>query len=290
MARIDIVKSTGEIESYDERKLRKSLQRAGASADVVKRILAQVRERLTPGMSTRKIYGLAFRLLRTEARPLAGRYGLRRAVTSLGPGGFSFEKFVAAILTADGYETTTNMMLAGRCVKHEVDVLAERGNRRLGVECKYHGQPNRKPDLKVALYVHARALDLKASGAVTDFWLVTNTSFTTEAAQYSACAGLTLRGLDDPPGESLRDIIERERLYPVTCLTSLKTRQVRALLDRDVVLSQDLLSEPEHLTALGLRDEAADRVLDEVRELPRLIEKRKKASKRKAKSRSRGRG
>lgn len=264
-----IVKSTGEVEAFDRRKLVRSLTRAGAPRAAAERIVEKVTEELEPGTTTRKIYSKAHRLLKRESRPAAGRYGLRRAILDLGPGGYPFEQFVAAVLEVDGWKTTTNVTLPGRCVRHEVDVLAKRRRQVVGIECKYRNQPKSKPDLKVALYVHARAQDLKKTGSVTDFWLVTNTKFTTDAERFARCAGLKLRALDDPLGSSLRDIIDKEGVYPITCLTTLKRSQTQALLKQDIVLSRQLLTDPSALSDLGLDARSIARVLEEVDSLPR---------------------
>ncbi len=44
---------------------------------------------------------------------------------------------------------------------HEVDVLAEKDGRRVGIEVKFHNEQGGKTDIKDALYVHARYEDLK---------------------------------------------------------------------------------------------------------------------------------
>ena len=78
------------------------------------------------GISTRKIYLLAFNLLKKESYKIAGRYRLKNAIMELGPTGFPFEIFVGRIFEAMGYEGETGVIVQGRCVQHEVDVIARK--------------------------------------------------------------------------------------------------------------------------------------------------------------------
>ena len=115
---------------------------------------------------------------------------------ALGPSGFPFERFLSEILKADGWHTQTGVMMTGRCVTHEVDVLAEKAGRRVGIEAKFHNDPGGHTDIKDVLYVWARYEDLKkapeAASRVDEGWLVTNTRFTRNAIRYASCNNLKL--------------------------------------------------------------------------------------------------
>lgn len=100
-----IKKASGEIESFSSEKLDRSLRMTGASSALVHRVIDHVQKKISPKMTTRKHYRAAFQLLQKEARHLAARYSLKRAVMSLGPSGYPFEKFVGALLEKQGYET-----------------------------------------------------------------------------------------------------------------------------------------------------------------------------------------
>src|ERR1700690_2186338 len=151
MAHILITKADGEREPFDPAKLEHSLALAGASSTLRARVLAHVLQELHPGMMTEEIYRRAFDMLRREeATPVAARYSIKRAVFALGPSGFPFEQFVAQILRAHGWSTRTGVALNGRCAPHEVDVLAEKGNKRIGIEAKFHNDATGKTDIKDA--------------------------------------------------------------------------------------------------------------------------------------------
>ncbi|OGG69598.1 hypothetical protein A3F27_00570, partial [Candidatus Kaiserbacteria bacterium RIFCSPHIGHO2_12_FULL_53_13] len=251
--------------------LETSLARAGASTTVRARIVAHIMKELKHGMSTQEIYRHAFEILRQEeSMPVAARYSIRRAIFALGPSGFPFEQFLAEVLRAHGWSTRTGVTLIGRCASHEVDVLAEKSGKRVGIEAKFHNEPGGKTDIKDALYVHARYEDLKntpdSSSRVSEGWLVTNTRFTQNAIRYAQCSSLTLLGWDYPHTLSLQAMIESERVQPLTCLTTLSEGEKRRFLDSKIVLCKSILAE-HLLQEYGVRPDRIPQVLEEAKSL-----------------------
>ena len=232
-----VKKASGKIEAFSTNKLERSLSMTGASPQLVHRVIDRMRGQASHGVTSRKLHQMAFQLLRKESRHLAARYSLKRAVMSLGPSGYPFEKFIGALFKKQGYQTEVGVILQGACVTHEVDVVAFKGKHRCLVECKYHNREGIKCDVKVPLYVQARSLDLKNNTPdqyVHEFWLVTNTKFTSDAVKYGTCVGLKLLSWDFPEGNSLKNQIEREEIHPITCLTSLTKHQKNQLLEQNV--------------------------------------------------------
>jgi len=267
---IPIKKADGEIEPFSREKLYRSLSMTGASPALIDRVIERVQKKISPGITTRKLYRMAYQCLQKEGRYLAARYSLKRAVMSLGPSGYPFEKFVGALLEKQGYETEVGVILQGACVTHEVDVVAHKGKRRRLVECKYHNHEGIKCDVKVPLYIFARSLDLKNNSLEKwdyEFWLVTNTKFTSDAIKYGTCVGLKLLSWDYPEGNSLKQQIEREEIHPITCLTSLKSNQKKKLLNENVVLCHEILENPDLLREIGLKEAQIKRVVKEVTDL-----------------------
>ena len=270
-ARILITKADGEQEAFDPEKLISSLARAGASDAARSRILSRVEGELRGGMTTEDIYRRAFEMLRTEEIPaVAARYSIKRAIFALGPSGFPFEQFLAEILRAHGWSTRTGVALIGRCAPHEVDVLAEKGGKRVGIEAKFHNDQGGKTDIKDALYVHARYEDLRttpdASSRVDEGWLVTNTRFTQNAIRYARCSNLTLLGWDYPRAHNLLSMIEEARVHPLTCLTTLSDGEKKRLLDNRIVLCKNI--QTRHLLEeYGVKPDRIGAVLDEARRL-----------------------
>lgn len=235
---INVLKASGETEPFSEEKVSFSLQRAGADNDLIAKILTHVKGELYEGISTQKIYAHIFDLLRHEKAPLLSRYNLKEAIMQLGPTGFPFERFVAGILAVNGYQVEVDKIVQGKCVDHEIDVVAQKDEKQFMVECKYHNKPGTKTDIKAALYVYARFLDVQTS--FQEGWLVTNTKATIEACDYAHCVGLKLISWDWPPGESLRDLIERSGLYPITALDSLSRDEKQRFLNQGIVFQKDL--------------------------------------------------
>ncbi|PIE20453.1 MAG: hypothetical protein CSA66_00515 [Proteobacteria bacterium] len=265
-----VQKLTGVHEALSPGKLERSLLCAGVPVDLAERTTQRVLRDLPSATSTRRIFRRAFELLRREARHLAASYSLKQAILNLGPSGYPFERLVGEILVAEGWRVAIDQVLEGRCVSHEVDVLAERPGRRVGVECKYHSRNGRRTDVKVALYVHARGQDLArpaSPAGVDDLWLVTNTKFTSDALRYGRCAGMRLIDWSYPKGRGVKELLQRHGLHPITCLTSLDKPAKEALLTREIVLCRDLQDDPAHLAALGLRGADERDVLEEVEAL-----------------------
>lgn len=271
MTHILITKADGERQKFDPVKLENSLKNAGASSTARARVLAQIMHELKPLMTTDEIYRRAFEILKSqESAPVAARYSTKRAVSALGPSGFPFEQFLAEVLRAHGWKVQTDSTLVGRCAPHEVDVLAEKDGRRVGIECKFHNEPGGKTDIKDALYVHARYEDLKqsptASSRVDEGWLVTNTQFTSNAIRYARCSNLTIIAWDYPRTRGLMQMIEEKRVHPLTCLTTLSEGEKRRLLDNKIVLCKSV--QTEHiLKEYGVAPARIPQVLSEAKQL-----------------------
>lgn len=266
-----ITKASGEIAKFSESKLRSSLQRAGASSDQIDGIIDGVTEKLYEGITTKKIYRLAFNLLKESSRHLAAKYHLKQAIMELGPSGYPFEKYIGEILRYQGYEIKVGVVVQGRCVQHEVDVIAQVDHQQLMIECKYHNQPGIFCDVKVPLYIHARFKDvetqwIQSQGQETKLyqgWVVTNTRFSSDAIQYGTCAGLKLIGWNYPAKGSLKDQIDTLGLYPITCLTSLTKNEKQDLLDKKIVLCKEIDQNRKLLEQIGVKPSRIDIILQE---------------------------
>ena len=123
--KIFITKASGESVPFSADKLKLSLERAGANEDEIDRIIEEISSELYEGISTKKIYRTAFNLLKKDSGHLAAKYHLKRAIMELGPSGYPFEKFIGEILRYQGYKTTVGEIVQGKCVNHEIDVIAE---------------------------------------------------------------------------------------------------------------------------------------------------------------------
>lgn len=265
-----ITKMNGDKEPFNESKLDQSLERVGTTKEIREKIVQHTVKELKEGMTTQEIYQHAFELLRQEERhPVAARYSVKRALLGLGPSGFPFEQFIAAIMKTMGYtDVQTGVAAQGKCAPHEVDVTALHEGKRVAVEVKFHNSLGIKTDLKVALYVKARFEDLSKKGSnVDEGWLVTNTRFTRNAARYGNCSGMNLLGWDYPRGRGLEVLIDEAGVHPITALTSIPVAAKRKFLDDDIVLCRQVPESDETLMGYGVKKEAIETVRNEIGKL-----------------------
>ena len=252
-----VVKGDGSREAFEIAKLIGSLRHAGASQELAASIAGDVAKSIREGMTTTEIYRKAFSMLRKEERVTAARYSMRRAILDLGPTGFPFEDYVSALMRAKGYAVRTRVILQGKCIDHEVDVVMEKGERHIGAELKFHNTPGFKTDVKTALYVRARFTDIgnrsnNARDGVDEGWLITNTKFTENAIQYASCAGIHLLGWSYPTGAALKDIIKETGVYPVTVLTTLSKSEKSKLILSGTTMCKAIADDPDSLSRAGI--------------------------------------
>lgn len=269
---IHIIKASGERDLFSMEKVANSLRRAGTDEELIPALLAKVEEELHEGITTNEVYQLAFSLLKNKNRLFASRYKLKKAIFELGPTGFPFEKFIAAIYRQSGYKVKIGEFFRGKCVTHEVDVVASNKQETLLMECKFHGDAGRNCDVKVPLYINSRFLDIAAITRDLEEtkqfsfsgWVVTNTRFTKDAAAYAKCMGLKMLSWDHPPGEGIKDKIDRLGLFPITVSTVLTAREKQFLLSRDIVLCRELINDKFYLDQLEIRPPRKQRILKEM--------------------------
>jgi hypothetical protein len=266
MKELYVTKASGERELFSEAKLLASIGHAEVKSEESRRILNIVKEGLYENIPTAQIHQLVENYLGTVSPSSQARYQLKRAVMTLGPTGYPFEVYIGELLKKFGYATLVSQLVRGSCVTHEVDVLAEKGERVYFVECKYHNQPGLRTDLKVALYVVARGEDLfeklKSEHPETKYasWVFTNTKFSADAITYAECKGLRLTGWSYPQNSSLQMMIEKTHLYPITVLKSLSSKQTARLLEQNIVLVSQLSGITHLKELLDLSDEGEEKI------------------------------
>lgn len=269
---MDIIKASGEREPFDRDKFCRSLRHAGAPSNVVAKVCGLVEQEITPDTTTIQIQKKAAKFLGKEHLLSAARYRLRSAIMELGPAGFFFERYMAAILREYGYHTKVGQILKGKCLPHEIDILAEKDNKHYIIEAKYHNQRGIKSDAEVAMYTYARFLDIKDAHEEFESpdkqhqaWLITNTKFTTHAKRYAECKGVKMTGWRYPKGETLEELITQKSLYPVTVLPSANQFVREQFAKENVMFVRDVLSysTSDLQKTFGLNSAPAKRLLQE---------------------------
>jgi hypothetical protein len=278
---IFVTKASGEAAPFSETKLRSSMKRAGATKEQINEIVQKISKSLYPGITTRKIYSIAFNLLRGSSRPVAARYHLKKGLMELGPSGFPFEKFIAEVLKYQGYHAKIGEIIKGKCVNHEIDIIAAKNEQYFMIECKYHNLPGTVCNVKIPLYIHSRFKDIEFSvqslpqnvKSFNQGWLVTNTSFTHDAIQYGNCAGLRLLGWNYPKDNNLRSQIDSLGLYPITCLTSLSKAEKQILLNKKIVLCQEITHDENILINAGIKPGRIKNIMEEATTICNMLKK-----------------
>lgn len=251
-----ITKYSGEKELFNIHKFRRSLKRAGASPAIIEELMQELQK--NPSIrSTHDIYAFAFNRLKEHSPALAARYNVKKALFELGPTGFPFERFVALIFKGQGYQTETDQLVQGKCVEHEIDIVANKKKRTFMIECKFHNQQGIKSDVKVPLYVKARFEDIQQhtdsrARLFHEAWLVSNTNFTTQAIEYAQCAQINLLSFSYPEKNNLAELIDRLGLHPITALASLTTDQKKELISQGLVLCKDVPYHTGLLKKIGI--------------------------------------
>ena len=246
MKNLKIINYRQEKLPFSPEKIYESCIRSGASEEIAREIVEEVKSKVSPGTTTAEIAKLVKKLLAKKSKKSSIKFSLKEAMRKLGPNGFNFEKYVAAIFLENDFKVKINQMIPGFCIPfYEIDFLAKKENIKYVGECKYHTHPGKRVDLKVSLYNNARFLDIVKKNTNKNeklkALLVTNTKFTNRAIQYSECSGVNLLGWRYPRDNGLEKMIEKSNLYPITILPSFKSIFQNVFADKEIMLVKNLL-------------------------------------------------
>ncbi|MBD3398577.1 hypothetical protein GF412_05035 [Candidatus Micrarchaeota archaeon] len=269
---ITVIKKDGTKEKFKPAKVRRALRRSGLSHKESNTALKLLYPKLKDGMTTRQIYSKLYSIVRGLRPEKKYRFNLKQALVKLGPAGYFFEDYAAKLFQFLGYETELRAIPIGRCVTHEVDVVAKKGREKIMVECKFRNEPGTKCRIQTALYIHARFQDL-AEGArlhskipFTKPCLTTNAKFSSHVLKYAECVGMRLIGWAYPRDGSLEILADRTKCYPISVI-NMKKHTLRTMLKKGFVVVQDIPENPKELTkATGLSVSTARRIAKEAKE------------------------
>jgi len=246
-----VINSRGEQEPFSVQKVERSARRVGASLKLAKEIAKEVERKAYNGIPTFEVFKEVKNLL-NQAQPIFSlKFNLKQAMRGLGPDGFGFEKYVAALLRGVGQKVKLNQFISGKCLsQYEIDFVAEQGDILKIGECKYHSQAGVAVDQEVALANYARFLDIsqgkfvlskKAQNKKISGVLVTNTRFSTRAIKYSECSGMELWGWKYPANNGLEVFIDKNKFYPINILPSFQKQWTNFFNSRNIILAGDIL-------------------------------------------------
>ncbi len=268
---INLIKASGDKQEFSEKKYRESLRRSGVSEKLIDEAVKEIALKVAEGTTTKELYEKTHQFLAIKERPSAGRYSLKQAIMKLGPSGYPFEHFIADLLQKQGYKVEVGKTVQGKCVTHEIDVIASKDNECVMLECKFHNRRGTYSSIKTSLYVKARFDDIeilcKGNKAPNKCWLVTNTRLSSQALQFAECVKMKVLSWAYPKDGGIEKMVEDVHLYPVTCLTRLSKKDVRNLIRNDVVTCFDIPNSVEVLRRLGFDNTKIKNLVDEAKAL-----------------------
>ena len=186
-----------------------------------------------------------------------------------------FEMFVRLLLENNGFEVSPNRILIGKCVEHEVDAIARRNGATFFVEAKHHVGYHTLTGLDESRIARAIVEDVSESYSlgktnlkIDRAIIVTNTRYSEHARRYGECRKILQIGWDSPFKDNLQSMIEQKKLYPLSCLRSLKHIYRMKLVNSGVIVIKQLFE--EELSKLARRAVIPQEALREVVEKAKL--------------------
>ena len=264
-----IIKQDETKEIFDASKLYNSLEHSGAGKSEIEEVIRHIEKELKDGMTTSEIYRHAFKILGQFEKPVAARYSMKRALLAFGPSGYPFEDFIAEIFRAKGYNVKIGEIIQGACVKHEVDIIAQKDGKKIGAEIKFHNELGNRSDIKVALYVHSRFEDIKkikredGGISIDEDWIITNTKFTSDAIKYGNCIGMKMVSWNYPKQGNLRNLIDETGVHPITALTVLSQEDKTKLIKNKIVLCRNIKNNREIFDLVGFDEKKIQNIIEE---------------------------
>ena len=244
-----VTKADGSRQLFDREKVIRTCLRMGANRRIAEEVALRVERSVYDCMSTSKVLQLTVRLLRGYKPAIRHFLDLRRGL-SLMDSKPEFEVFVQVLLGNSGFEVSPNMILAGRCVEHEVDAIAKRDGVTFFVEAKHHVNYHTLTGLDESRIARAILEDVvegfelgSCSVKVDRAMIVTNTRYSEHARRYGKCRNIVQIGWNSPVGLSLQSMIEENNLYPISCIRGLKRETRTKLVTKRIVLIKQLLEE-----------------------------------------------
>lgn len=240
-------KADGRLEEFDKRKVIRTCLKLRIGRRDAERIAEEIEREIYDGIPTSRILDLIYEKVR-ELRPsLRHAHDLREAIAMLRPKP-DFEQYIRLVLESIGYRVEGNKILQGRCVDHEIDGVAVKGDETLLLEVKHHVNHHTYTGMDVFLEVWASLQDLVEgfklglhSYNFTNALVACNTKISDHAERYARCRGLKYMGWRYPKTLSLEEIVERNELYPITMLRGVEIQVLERLGDQGIVTLRQLL-------------------------------------------------
>jgi ATP cone domain/AF1548-like, C-terminal/Restriction endonuclease len=244
-----VIKADGSKQLFDEEKIVQTCLRMGANRDDAVEVAQQVERRLYDGITTKKILQIIFVLMRKRKPAVKHLFDLKYGISLMDPKP-EFEAFVRVILVHSGFQVSSNTILRGLCGEHEVDALATKDGLTHFVEVKHHNSYHALTGLdesRIARAIMEDVTDGYAHGLtrvkIDGAMIVTNTRYSEHAINYGRCRNILQVGWDSPELFGLREMVEKHKLYPLSCLRGVNTKARLLLVEAGIVLIRQLLEQ-----------------------------------------------
>jgi len=245
---IFVKKADGTRQRFHRRKVINTCLRMHASKEIAEKIADKIENRLYDDIPTKKILQMIFSYLKKYRPVVKHQIDFRKAISLLRSKP-DFERFIQMLLEAHGYIVSCNQIVRGRCVEHEVDAVATKGNKTYLVEIKHHSNYHIYTGLDVPRIARANLEDLTEGFNLglhpidfSEVLVVCNTKFSDHANRYAKCRGIRHIGWKTPPKQGLERMIEEKKFHPVTILKGLNKSNREKLLDSGLILLKQLIS------------------------------------------------
>lgn len=244
-----MTKANGAKQLFDREKIVQTCLRMGLSREVALQVAEQVEHKLYEGITTQEILQLVFALMSKPKPAVKHVFDLKYGISLMEPKP-EFEMFVRVVLAQSGFQVTPNTVLRGLCGEHEVDAIATKDGLTHLVEAKHHVNYHALTGLdesRIARAIMEDVADAYRSGAteikIDRAMIVTNTKYSDHALVYGGCRGILQVGWASPEGFGLKDIVEKYKLYPLSCLRGLDKETRLRLVEAGIVLIKQLLEQ-----------------------------------------------
>jgi len=251
---IYVTKADGSKQPFDKQKIINTCLRLQATPEQAQSIADKIEAKAYDGIPTKKILQMVFQYMKKYRPAIGYQIDLKQAIAMLRSKP-DFEIFVAKLFEAMGYEVDTNLIIQGKCIEHEIDVVARKGNEIILVEVKHHVNHHTYSGLDVFLQLNSTLEDLKLgyeSGKnnfkFTRAILICNTKVSDHARRYALCKGLEFIAWKFPPEKGLERLIEEHKLYPITFLKEIERNEAYKLADVGIVTVKQLLDDAEKIS------------------------------------------
>jgi hypothetical protein len=251
---IYVTKADGSKQPFDKQKIINTCLRLQATPEQAQSIADKIEAKAYDGIPTKKILQMVFQYMKKYRPTIGYQIDLKQAIAMLRSKP-DFEIFVAKLFEAMGYRIETNLIVQGKCIEHEIDVVARKENEIILVEVKHHVNHHTYSGLDVFLQLNSTLEDLKEGYEIgrnnfkfTRAILICNTKVSDRARRYALCKGLEFIAWKFPQEKGLERLIEEYKLYPITFLKEIEKDEAYNLANVGIVTVKQLLDNAEKIS------------------------------------------